>query len=1059
MKKVMIVLEVVILIGFVGCGEKKNAEKMIIGKWKQIDATQIIEFFEDGTVSIVDKGEPSLAGDYKFIDKKKIKMEFKGIGELFGAIIAEVSPSGDEITLTNPMGKIERYRRWGESTEKAEKETGKTYAEEERPRVSDITLVKEIPALKVVYSRGKFQIGDFSLALNSVERESSRANLHFAVTKVKNTGSEIGPIAMTLTDDHENNYYGTLDISPYDDFPLHLLPIDFTYIKTASITMPEVAPIDTIQLENTEKIAFKKLKIVKPQFKTDFGTALLRPGESTPVGEYLSFIINGIVPDLHTWAISITVKSKEYNELRAELRCAVQFTNGMIGPPEPSATITVPGLSKKTAYLKLNSLQSKTTPSLQTFYSELNSLQSKTAQNETTPNLQTLLIFYCDPSVGQTVLKLWPVSDRNLPLRVGQGANEDVFIEAYQRNGGKQTLGDPLGLPHWLAGSDKPKNGVDMLIQKFPNSLIIWDKQGHASKAYVLYGPVLEKYQEQEIYRNLGPPIDDIKSWESSFGTKGIYGSFKNGVITSRTGQTLVVIGTICKKWKEENFIRGPLGFPLSDEKVVNSSVHTGWIQRFEGGSICCITKGEQADKIFEIQGPIAKTYNEMGAEASWLGFPISGTYKSISQNPFDQIDFEGGFIGSRDGKNWEAFPYEKEKIAFVSNRDGNKEVYVMDANGRNQINLTNNSADDESPTWSPDGEKIAFESNRNGNQNIYIMDADGGNLKKLTESLSGDSAWFPDGLKIAYASIFEKKEKDYWGNYKNIKSCGIFVMDKDGSNQTLLWVPQKRSITGVADIAVSPNGKKIAFATLAPNPFHLEGDMWVINSDGSGKTHIDIGRYHPRGFSWSSSRNVIAFYLPQEWSKEPYEGKAIGLVSPDSGRVIWLTNKFGKEPCFSPDGKKIVFSNKGEICVINVSGNFGRNITKNTGGENWSPSWIDSEQKRKARAFSKKKSIPAKEISENPIPGKYLVTEFKKNTEARRSLGIRIFKKDGTMAFISSDSETVIPNLKWEFKNGAVQVYQNEIEESAESLSGKVQGDTIIFKTKDGELQYVKQK
>ena len=62
-------------------------------------------------------------------------------------------------------------------------------------------------------------------------------------------------------------------------------------------------------------------------------------------------------------------------------------------------------------------------------------------------------------------------------------------------------------------------------------------------------------------------------------------------------------------------------------------------------------------------------------------------------------------------------------RIAFISNRDGNNEIYVMDADGSNQTNLTNNDVYDDFPNWSPDGTKIAFASARDGNVEIYVMD------------------------------------------------------------------------------------------------------------------------------------------------------------------------------------------------------------------------------------------------------------------------------------------------------------------------------------------------
>ena len=89
-------------------------------------------------------------------------------------------------------------------------------------------------------------------------------------------------------------------------------------------------------------------------------------------------------------------------------------------------------------------------------------------------------------------------------------------------------------------------------------------------------------------------------------------------------------------------------------------------------------------------------------------------------------------------------------QIAFVSNRDGNPEIYVMDADGGNLRRLTNNPARDYAPSWSPDGKRIAFISDRDGHarrripglftSEIYVMDADGGiNRTSLTIPLMTD--------------------------------------------------------------------------------------------------------------------------------------------------------------------------------------------------------------------------------------------------------------------------------------------------------------------------------
>jgi len=72
-------------------------------------------------------------------------------------------------------------------------------------------------------------------------------------------------------------------------------------------------------------------------------------------------------------------------------------------------------------------------------------------------------------------------------------------------------------------------------------------------------------------------------------------------------------------------------------------------------------------------------------------------------------------------------------KIAFCSTKDGNAEIYVMNADGTGAIRLTNNPAWEDSPSWSPDGTRIAFDSSRDGNTEIYVMNADGTGQTRLT--------------------------------------------------------------------------------------------------------------------------------------------------------------------------------------------------------------------------------------------------------------------------------------------------------------------------------------
>ncbi len=92
------------------------------------------------------------------------------------------------------------------------------------------------------------------------------------------------------------------------------------------------------------------------------------------------------------------------------------------------------------------------------------------------------------------------------------------------------------------------------------------------------------------------------------------------------------------------------------------------------------------------------------------------------------------------------AWSPDGRRIAFVSDRDGLGEIYVMNADGSGQTNLTNNPADDLDPAWSPDGKRITFASERDGDYEIYVMNADGSGQTRLTDNPAHDagSHWSP---------------------------------------------------------------------------------------------------------------------------------------------------------------------------------------------------------------------------------------------------------------------------------------------------------------------------
>src|SRR6266550_4641459 len=119
------------------------------------------------------------------------------------------------------------------------------------------------------------------------------------------------------------------------------------------------------------------------------------------------------------------------------------------------------------------------------------------------------------------------------------------------------------------------------------------------------------------------------------------------------------------------------------------------------------------------------------------------------------------------------AFSPDGSRIAFVSQRDGNAEIYIMNADGTGATRVTNDPQADGRPSFTPDGQALVFQSSRTaGKQQIWTVNVDGTGLTQLTrDSVNSSPAASPDGQTIAYVSS-RNKDSDIW------------LMARDGSNQ-----------------------------------------------------------------------------------------------------------------------------------------------------------------------------------------------------------------------------------------------------------------------------------
>ena len=279
-------------------------------------------------------------------------------------------------------------------------------------------------------------------------------------------------------------------------------------------------------------------------------------------------------------------------------------------------------------------------------------------------------------------------------------------------------------------------------------------------------------------------------------------------------------------------------------------------------------------------------------------------------------------------------------KILFTSTRDGNRDVFIMNPDGSEQVNLTQHRADDQQAVWSPTGEKILFVSDRGGTRDLYWMDPDGSNVRRFfkfkIEEWRTDPTWSPDGKQFAYEQI-------EWGTF----TVTIHIATL-GEQDAELFVNGSFP-------AWSPDGTEIACS--------VRERLTLINIRTGAQKQLLPKKVESfqRDPSWSAVGDKLVF----TWNKHPMppvEAKrpvwdawkdkmTIYIINRDGTGLQQLIEEAGpyaQYPALSPDGNEVLYTREinGDFQIFKLDLNSGvrtqltHHNSWNTGGDWFDPDY-----------------------------------------------------------------------------------------------------------------------
>ena len=233
-------------------------------------------------------------------------------------------------------------------------------------------------------------------------------------------------------------------------------------------------------------------------------------------------------------------------------------------------------------------------------------------------------------------------------------------------------------------------------------------------------------------------------------------------------------------------------------------------------------------------------------------------------------------------------------KIVFQSSRDGDGEIYVMNADGSNEINISRHHAADEGdPAICSDGVRVAFISNRDANNEIYVMNIDGTGRRRVTHSAAEESqpVWSPDCTQIAFTRGFGPRASD------------IYIVTLETSAERAITSNVPGYFPAYSAPEWSPDGGSIA---LMASLSDTNTEIYVTKLDGSGLTQITRNGVNSRFPRWCLFGTRLMFDRGPAGSADVY------VMNPDGSDQVNLTKnsrQINEVPVCSPDGHQIAFT------------------------------------------------------------------------------------------------------------------------------------------------------